>query len=165
MPEGHIGYLFHGMCPRVTVCNSGYEQSQKASELQTLIFCCARHLRHCKAQIKLEVKAEAASAMAVYRHRHCGADGVQGIEGIRIPRLPFSNKNKKGNRTRPLASIDALKQWAKAQAVMLYGGEHLLRAHKACQESHNHGCPCMMTSRQCPQANSTIMQPGERAVL
>ena len=79
--------------------------------------------------------------MILYHVCHCGADGVQGIEGIRIPRLPFSKKNKKGNRTRPLASIDALRQWAKAQAVMLYGGEHLLRLHRACQEPHVHPSP------------------------
>ena len=81
---------------------------------------------------------------------HCGADGVQGIEGIRIPRLPFSKKNKKGNRTRPLASIDALRQWAKAQAVMLYGGEHLLRAHRACQKSRI-SSPLTLTCWQNPQ--------------
>ena len=50
---------------------------------------------------------------------------VQGIENIRVPRLPFSKKNKKGNRTRALASVEALRNWAKAQAVMLYGGAHL----------------------------------------
>ena len=49
---------------------------------------------------------------------------AQGIENIRVPRLPFSKKNKKGDRTRALASVEALRQWAKAQAVMLYGGEY-----------------------------------------
>lgn len=48
---------------------------------------------------------------------------AQGIESIRVPRLPFSKKNKKGDRTRALASVEALRNWAKAQAVMLYGGE------------------------------------------
>ena len=48
---------------------------------------------------------------------------AQGIQNIRVPRLPFSKKNKKGDRTRALASVEALRQWAKAQAVMLYGGE------------------------------------------
>ena len=49
---------------------------------------------------------------------------AQGIENIRVPRLPFSKKNKKGDRTRALASVEALRNWAKAQAVMLYGGMH-----------------------------------------
>ena len=44
------------------------------------MFCCARHLRPDRAQIKLEVKAEAIGAMVVHRFRQCGADGVQGIE-------------------------------------------------------------------------------------
>ena len=48
---------------------------------------------------------------------------AQGIQNIRVPRLPFSKKNKKGDRTRALASVEALRQWAKAQAVMLYGGK------------------------------------------
>ncbi len=49
---------------------------------------------------------------------------AQGIESIRIPRMPFSKKNKKGNRTRALASVEVMRQWAKTQAVMLYGGQH-----------------------------------------
>lgn len=49
---------------------------------------------------------------------------MQGIENIRIPRMPFSKKNKKGNRTRALASVETLRQWAKTQAVMLYGGKY-----------------------------------------
>ena len=47
---------------------------------------------------------------------------AQGIENIRVPRLPFSRENKRGDRTRALASVEKLQQWAKAQAVMLYGG-------------------------------------------
>ena len=46
-----------------------------------------------------------------------------------MPRLPFSKKNKKGNRTRALASVEVLRQWAKAQAVMLYGGSPQPRVH------------------------------------
>lgn len=99
----------------------------------------------------LETTIEASGAMFVYHYRHCGADGVQGIERIRIPRLPFSKKNRKGNRTRPLASIDALRQWAKAQAVMLYGGEHLLRGHGTCQKSRM-SCPLTLTCWQDTQS-------------
>lgn len=46
------------------------------------------------------------------------------MEAVRLPKLPFGNGRKKGGATRPLKAVQGMKQWAKAQSVMLYGVEH-----------------------------------------
>ncbi|EIE18845.1 alpha/beta-hydrolase [Coccomyxa subellipsoidea C-169] len=50
---------------------------------------------------------------------------IKSMERVRLPKLPFGKKKKKGSRkTRPLKAVQGLKAWAKAQSVMLYGVEH-----------------------------------------
>ncbi|KAK9918553.1 hypothetical protein WJX75_004940 [Coccomyxa subellipsoidea] len=51
--------------------------------------------------------------------------GIKRMEKVRMPKLPFGKKMKKGSgKTRPLKAVQGIKAWAKAQSVMLYGVEH-----------------------------------------
>lgn len=50
---------------------------------------------------------------------------VQGMETIRMPKVPFVEKwSGKSGKTRPLKMVQRLKEWARAQAIMLYAVEH-----------------------------------------
>jgi hypothetical protein len=54
----------------------------------------------------------------------CGL-GCQGMETIRLPKLPFGKGgSQRGSHTRPLKAVQQMKEWAKAQTIMLYAVEH-----------------------------------------
>lgn len=58
---------------------------------------------------------------------------MQGMERIQLPKVPFLGNGKKaggdrkkdgGRRTRPLKAVQRMREWARAQAIMLYAVEH-----------------------------------------